>query len=226
MKFQEAILKHDKDFFLISSFVSTRLSQACNERPKSCLTFQLATKSVKQCVQFYYTWKKICTDDYKRLRAARRRRILPAMALEPNVYDLRSLGPIEPIVPSAAVGSPFMTSSYDQQGQQEPSESISSLRGKLLNEDAIRQRDDDLGSTAGDFVSADGSGNDGGAFKAQYENEVSNGFGKIPGWKQKLFDFQVEPMMKAYNRSPYRESPAPETGSTSDTLFPCRLCGK
>ena len=32
---------------------------------------QVATKSVKQCVQFYYVWKKVCPDDYRRLRLAR-----------------------------------------------------------------------------------------------------------------------------------------------------------
>jgi hypothetical protein len=32
------------------------------------------TKSVQDCVQFYYMWKKVCADDYRRVRLLRRRR--------------------------------------------------------------------------------------------------------------------------------------------------------
>lgn len=35
---------------------------------------KVKTKSVRQCVQFYYLWKKVLVDDNKRLRAIRRRR--------------------------------------------------------------------------------------------------------------------------------------------------------
>lgn len=35
---------------------------------------QVKTKTVRQCVQFYYLWKKVLVDDHKRLRAMRRRR--------------------------------------------------------------------------------------------------------------------------------------------------------
>lgn len=35
---------------------------------------QVQTKSVKQCIQFYYLWKKVCPDEYKRLRIIRRKR--------------------------------------------------------------------------------------------------------------------------------------------------------
>lgn len=37
------------------------------------MLFQIGSKTVKQCVQFYYLWKKICPEDYKRLRLGRRR---------------------------------------------------------------------------------------------------------------------------------------------------------
>jgi hypothetical protein len=37
-------------------------------------TKKVKTKSVRQCVQFYYLWKKVLVDDHKRLRAIRRRR--------------------------------------------------------------------------------------------------------------------------------------------------------
>lgn len=46
--FYQGLLKYNKDFSLISR--------------------DLGTKSVKQCVQFYYLWKRLCSDDYKRLR--------------------------------------------------------------------------------------------------------------------------------------------------------------
>lgn len=55
--FQDALLKHDKDFFLVASVVKS--------------------KSVKECVSFYYTWKKVFCDDNKRLKALRRRRDPP-----------------------------------------------------------------------------------------------------------------------------------------------------
>ena len=35
---------------------------------------QVKTKTVRQCVQFYYLWKKVLVDDHKRLRVYRRRR--------------------------------------------------------------------------------------------------------------------------------------------------------
>ncbi|XP_059142153.1 uncharacterized protein LOC131929789 isoform X2 [Physella acuta] len=50
-KFYKSIMTHDKDFFKVAK--------------------EVATKSVKQCIQFYYVWKKVCPDDYKRLRHSR-----------------------------------------------------------------------------------------------------------------------------------------------------------
>lgn len=37
---------------------------------------------MKQCVEFYYLWKKVCTDDYRKSRLARRRR-------EQELYNMR-----------------------------------------------------------------------------------------------------------------------------------------
>ena len=45
---------------------------------------QIGTKSTKECVQFYYLWKKVCPDDYKRLRILRRKRN------QTSLYNLRS----------------------------------------------------------------------------------------------------------------------------------------
>lgn len=34
---------------------------------------QLGTKTLKQCVQFYYLWKKVCPEDYKQFQFQRRK---------------------------------------------------------------------------------------------------------------------------------------------------------
>ncbi|XP_043278000.1 uncharacterized protein [Venturia canescens] len=47
--FYQGLLEHNKDFVAISRDVGTKTS--------------------KQCVQFYYLWKRLCPDEYKRLRA-------------------------------------------------------------------------------------------------------------------------------------------------------------
>ena len=46
--------------------------------------FQMGTKTTKECIQFYYLWKKICPDEHKRLRLIRRRRE------QDRLYNLRS----------------------------------------------------------------------------------------------------------------------------------------
>ena len=57
-------MKCDKDFYNIAK--------------------EVGTKSVKQCIQFYYLWKKVCGDEYKRLRIVRRKRE------QDELYNLRS----------------------------------------------------------------------------------------------------------------------------------------
>ena len=42
----------------------------------------MKTKSVKECIQFYYLWKKVLPDEHKRLRVMRRKR--------EQLYNLRS----------------------------------------------------------------------------------------------------------------------------------------
>lgn len=57
----------------------------------------MKTKSVKQCISFYYTWKKACPDDYRKLRNLRRKRQLLEMhqqaAASAESYNLRSTNP-------------------------------------------------------------------------------------------------------------------------------------
>lgn len=48
---------------------------------------QVGTKTVKQCVQFFYTWKKICVDDYRRFKQSRDRRCGFKKGLEPDTEE-------------------------------------------------------------------------------------------------------------------------------------------
>lgn len=34
---------------------------------------QLGTKTLQQCIQFYYLWKKVCPEDYKQFQSLRRK---------------------------------------------------------------------------------------------------------------------------------------------------------
>ncbi|VDK18715.1 unnamed protein product, partial [Anisakis simplex] len=71
--FQDAIYKSEKDFHQVAR--------------------DLGNKTVKQCVEFYYMWKKACPDDYRKLRNLRRKRQLLEMhqQMEPGEsYNLRS----------------------------------------------------------------------------------------------------------------------------------------
>ncbi|XP_067941501.1 zinc finger protein 541-like [Watersipora subatra] len=65
--FTDTIMKEDKDFISIT--------RAFNRR-----------KTHKQCIEFYYLWKKICREEYKRLRIIRRKR------RHDELYNLRSRG--------------------------------------------------------------------------------------------------------------------------------------
>ena len=42
----------------------------------------MGSKSVRQCTEFYFLWKKVCVDEWRRMRVFRRRRI--------QDYQLRS----------------------------------------------------------------------------------------------------------------------------------------
>ncbi|KAF1749967.1 hypothetical protein GCK72_016512 [Caenorhabditis remanei] len=66
-QFQDAIYKSEKDFDKVA--------------------VELAGKSVKECVQFYYSWKKDCPDDYRKLRNLRRKRQLLDINLQKNKLE-------------------------------------------------------------------------------------------------------------------------------------------
>lgn len=65
--FQDAIYKSEKDFQQVAS--------------------ELGNRTVHECVAFYYTWKKACPDDYRKLRNLRRKRQLLEQQLDMNSFD-------------------------------------------------------------------------------------------------------------------------------------------
>jgi len=65
-RYHEALVKFDKDFNKIAKDMGM-------------------IKTVKQCVEFYYLWKKVCPDEYKRLRIIRKKR-----EQDDLLYNLRS----------------------------------------------------------------------------------------------------------------------------------------
>ncbi|CAD5120554.1 unnamed protein product [Dimorphilus gyrociliatus] len=52
--FSQAMVSHDKNFRKVSECVGT--------------------KNIRQCVQFYYLWKKVCANEYKKMKMVRKRR--------------------------------------------------------------------------------------------------------------------------------------------------------
>lgn len=72
--FHQALLKHDKDFVAIAQEVVVRINLIILKFSNVENCFQVETKTIKQCVQFYYVWKKVCVDEYKRLKQLRERR--------------------------------------------------------------------------------------------------------------------------------------------------------
>ncbi|KAI6213963.1 hypothetical protein M3Y94_00213500 [Aphelenchoides besseyi] len=65
--FQDAIYKSEKDFHQVAA--------------------ELGNRTVKQCVAFYYTWKKCCPDDYRKLRNLRRKRLLLEQQIDYTTFE-------------------------------------------------------------------------------------------------------------------------------------------
>uniref|UniRef100_T1IPX5 Transcriptional-regulating factor 1 n=1 Tax=Strigamia maritima TaxID=126957 RepID=T1IPX5_STRMM len=80
--YTQALNKCDKDFFSIAQ--------------------ELNNKTVKQCVQFYYLWKKVCPDEYKRHRIIRRKR-----EQENLIYNLRSKGASDEEIDESQIESKY-----------------------------------------------------------------------------------------------------------------------
>lgn len=90
---------------------------------------QVKTKTVRQCVQFYYLWKKVLVDDHKRLRAIRRRR-----EQDYNLRSTRAQGAdtVEPPVDSEVKTEP--SDGGDESGATEIQELSGEEEGDSLSE--------------------------------------------------------------------------------------------
>ncbi|KAK9869215.1 hypothetical protein WA026_002966 [Henosepilachna vigintioctopunctata] len=79
--FYKGLLKYDKDFRNIAQ--------------------EIGTKTVKQCIQFYYIWKKVCTEEHRRIKQMRERKqstrnIMMDLDFEDKVFpDAKLLGIVE-----------------------------------------------------------------------------------------------------------------------------------
>jgi hypothetical protein len=83
--FQDAIYKSEKDFHQVSA--------------------ELGNRSVKECIEFYYMWKKACPDDYRKLRNLRRKRHLLEQQLD---------------YPSVSKTTPFVDHPMEESSEDEP----------------------------------------------------------------------------------------------------------
>lgn len=74
--------------------------------------FQIGTKTTKECLHFYYLWKKVCPDEHKRLRIIRRKRE------HDRLYNLRSQQAAAQVqnTPSAAENHSFSKQEENDQG--------------------------------------------------------------------------------------------------------------
>ncbi|ETN74466.1 ELM2 domain protein [Necator americanus] len=82
--FQDAIYKTEKDFHQVAQEVRdyTAAGDYSINRCNRIVVFKLPSKTVRECVEFYYTWKKACPDDYRKLRNLRRKRQLLELNLQ------------------------------------------------------------------------------------------------------------------------------------------------
>ncbi|CAN7995374.1 unnamed protein product [Ixodes hexagonus] len=66
-RFQEGLATYDKDFLHVAS--------------------KVGSKSVQQCVELYYVWKKVAPEEYRRLCSSRRRKELEVVAPDSVMLD-------------------------------------------------------------------------------------------------------------------------------------------
>lgn len=60
---------HDYDRWTENEMDSFYQSLLKNNKDFSVVAREMGSKSSKQCVQFYYLWKRLCPQEYKRLRS-------------------------------------------------------------------------------------------------------------------------------------------------------------
>ncbi|CAG5121978.1 unnamed protein product, partial [Candidula unifasciata] len=215
-RFYRSIMIHDKDFFKVSKDVGT--------------------KSVKQCVQFYYVWKKVCPDDYRRLRSGRGKQ---------NDYNTRrsavkttSTAPTEKVsqVPVVSESQVLLAGVAAVEGVEENVESVDSDNTSLLS-------DNDETSMAPDSVQSSAA-NTACSTPTRVESPTPlpppqftctfEGCHVTCSSKQSLKRHQRKHLDKPPQSSPsVPRKPRPTTPSRSpvydqfgEEVFPCRICGR
>ncbi|KAH8030265.1 hypothetical protein HPB51_006697 [Rhipicephalus microplus] len=108
-RFQEGLATFDKDFLHVAT--------------------KVGTKNVQQCVEFYYVWKKVVPEEYRRLRCMRRRRELDQAA--PEEDDMEEAAG-SPSAAPAAIAKPTMPASEPVQPCEPPQEFPCRLCGSLV----------------------------------------------------------------------------------------------
>nr|XP_037272039.1 zinc finger protein 541-like [Rhipicephalus microplus]XP_037272041.1 zinc finger protein 541-like [Rhipicephalus microplus] len=108
-RFQEGLATFDKDFLHVAT--------------------KVGTKNVQQCVEFYYVWKKVVPEEYRRLRCMRRRRELDQAA--PEEDDMEEAAG-SPSAAPAAIAKPTMPASEPVQPCEPPQEFPCRLCGRVF----------------------------------------------------------------------------------------------
>ncbi|XP_075530351.1 uncharacterized protein LOC142563654 isoform X1 [Dermacentor variabilis] len=108
-RFQDGLATFDKDFLHVAT--------------------KVGTKNVQQCVEFYYVWKKVAPEEYRRLRCLRRRRELDQAAPEDD--DMEEMAGSPSAMP-AAMAKPTVPSSEPVQPCEPPQEFPCRLCGRVF----------------------------------------------------------------------------------------------
>lgn len=208
-KYQQALWKCDKDFFAISK--------------------EVGTKTTKECLHFYYLWKKVCPDEHKRLRIIRRKRE------HDRLYNLRSQqGGAQAQNQQASVENPNLTKPEDNDVAESDSESIESMEvDNQIDKDDVQSVSSSVSASPvpsytcdypdclASFTSKQGlnghirihgggystkSGESGGSNDTRGATHETRGPGRPPS-------------------KPPASKPSPNREESTE-VFPCKLCGR
>ncbi|KAI8744444.1 CAunnamed protein product [Biomphalaria glabrata] len=214
-KFYKSIMVHDKDFFKVAKDVGT--------------------KNVKQCIQFYYVWKKVCPDDYKRLRHSRNKQ---------GEYNTRkqaeraaAQASVEKAVVAEAIAqNQNIVAASRETISEENMEAFDSDNTSFLSDnDDVSIAPDSIQSTATNTASSSP------AHLVDSPNPLpppqfhctAEGCNVACSSKQSLKRHMRKHLDKAQSSPSAPRKPRPSTPSRSpvydkfgEEIFPCRLCGR
>lgn len=111
-RFQEGLATFDKDFLHVAA--------------------KVGSKCVQQCVEFYYVWKKVAPEEYRRLRCLRRRRELDQAVPEDDDLEEAAAGSPAPPAVAPAVAKPTTVPSEPVQPCEPPQEFPCRLCGRVF----------------------------------------------------------------------------------------------